>query len=632
VTDGTTGGRRQRAAPRTSSAGRQLASRLAAYQSGGLLAALIALCAFFSSKSSHFATHPNFNVILLQVAIVGLVAVPGAMLVLSGYVDLSVGSVAVLAVAVFGSLSKVHHTSVLVAALAAILVGALWGLMNGVLITYLGFSPIIVTLGGFAGARGLAETITHDVTRFGFGSTFGELGNGTWQSVPIPAVIFLGTFLLGTYLWYEMPAGRHLTSIGADRNAARALGVSPSRLPCLAYIASGACAAVGGLILTSELDGASLSIGVGLELQVLTAILLGGVAFNGGRGSLWGVLFGVFFVGVLNNGLVLMNIGPYVANLAVGIVLGTAAAADAFYQRLERVPVKVEELAGGEPPPDAEVSAAAAPAPAATQAPIAERPVVLSVQHATKRFGPVAALRDVSLELRAGEVLGLIGDNGAGKSTLVSIMSGTLRPDEGQVLVDGIERRFSSPSDARDAGIETVFQSLALIPTLNIAENVFLKRERCGPGPVGRTLRRMQKGRMHREVRDAFDRFGVTLPPLRSKVSSLSGGQRQAVAITRAVMWGSHIVIMDEPAAALGVRQTELVLSLVERLRAHGVAIVFISHNMQQVLRVADRVAVMRLGQKVADVAVRDQVSGTDLVALMTGAASGNLAAAQGLA
>ena len=163
-------------------------------------------------------------------------------------------------------------------------------------------------------------------------------------------MIFLGAFLIGAYIWYEMPRGRHMTAIGADRTSARALGVSPSRRsPASAYVASGAAAALGGLILTSELDGASLSIGVGLELQVLTAILLGGVAFAGGRGSLWGVLFGVFFVGVLNNGLILMNIGPYVANLAVGIVLVPGRGADAFYQRLERVPVKVEEpaAAGG---------------------------------------------------------------------------------------------------------------------------------------------------------------------------------------------------------------------------------------------------------------------------------------------
>ena len=251
------------------------------------------------------------------------------------------------------------------------------------------------------------------------------------------------------------------------------------------------------------------------------------------------------------------------------------------------------------------------------------RAVVLAVEAVTKRFGPVTALRDVSLEVRAGEVVGLIGDNGAGKSTLVGVMSGALRPDEGTIFVDGAERSFSTPAEARAAGIETVFQNLALVPTLNIAENVFLRRERYGPGAVGRVLHRMHKSGMRREAQKGFERFGVVLPPVRTKVGALSGGQRQAVAITRAVLWGSHVVLMDEPAAALGVKQTELVLSLVERLKSHGVGILFISHNMQHVLRVADRVAVMRLGGKVADVDVHEQTTGTDLVALMTGATAG---------
>ena len=225
-----------------------------------------------------------------------------------------------------------------------------------------------------------------------------------------------------------------------------------------------------------------------------------------------------------------------------------------------------------------------------------DKPLILEVQNVTKRFGPVTALSDVNVQLRAGEVLGLIGDNGAGKSTLVNILCGALRADDGRMLVDGVERHFADPSDAR-ARDRDGFPESALIPTLNIWENVYLRREEVGPNPVGRAVRLLNKRAMRKDVQAAFDRFGVTLPPLRTKVSALSGGQRQQVAVTRAVLWGSHIVLMDEPAAALGVRQTELVLSLVERLKAHGVGLVFISHNMQHVLRVADRVAVLFLGK-----------------------------------
>lgn len=247
---------------------------------------------------------------------------------------------------------------------------------------------------------------------------------------------------------------------------------------------------------------------------------------------------------------------------------------------------------------------------------------VLRAEGVVKHFGPVTALRDVEVELRAGEVLGLVGDNGAGKSTLVGVLSGALAPDEGRVWVDGRVRNFRSPADARAAGIETVFQHLALVPTLSIADNVFLGRERLGPGRLGSVVRLMAKRAMRRETEQGFARLGVELPALRTKAEALSGGQRQQVAIGRAVLWGSHIVIMDEPAAALGVRQTELVLGLIGRLKESGVAVVLISHNMEHVLRVADRVNVLRLGRKVADVKMDGSVTGDDLVAWITGARS----------
>lgn len=247
---------------------------------------------------------------------------------------------------------------------------------------------------------------------------------------------------------------------------------------------------------------------------------------------------------------------------------------------------------------------------------------VLEFRGVSKHFGAVRALSNVSLALYAGEVLGLVGDNGAGKSTFVNLASGTLQPDEGEILVDGVSHRFTTPADARAVGIETVFQMLSLIMTLDITENVYLNREEYGPGPMWRLLRRMDTKRMRREVVDGFERLGLTLPDPRTKVGALSGGQRQAVAIARAVLWGTHIVILDEPSAALGVKQTEIVLSFVERLRAHGVATIFISHNMQHVLRVADRIAVMRLGEKVVD-AAKTNMSGDKLVSYITGTTAG---------
>jgi len=671
--------------------------RLASAQGGGLFVALVIMSLYFSVATDSFFTRSNILVVLEQVSVLGMVAVPGAMLLVSGNLDLSVGSVAGLSAAVFGEFDKIFGWPVWLAVIGALAVGAAWGAGNGFLISYLGFSPVIVTLGGFAGAAGLAQTITSDNTRSGFGSAFDFLGDGTLAGIPVPVIIFFAVFLVGVYVWYETATGRHLIAIGANKDAATALGVASKRLPFVIYVLSGTAAALGGLIITAQLDGASVQIGVGLELQVLTAILLGGVAFNGGRGSLWGTLAGILFIGVLDDGLILINVGPYVADLAVGGALVVAAALDVLYQRLERVPVpesaEAEALetdrpagpvpgsagadraagaggrgadgagadgagAGGTATPAAaadpdgaagvgqggpggvdDVAGPVGPALRATGAggpPLppgggrADRagrngqPVpALEVSDITTRLGPVVALRGVSLSLDGGEVLGLVGDNGAGKSTLISIISGVARPDSGEIRVDGKPWAETGARTVREAGIETVFQNLALVPTLSIAENMYLGRELYGPGQLASAARRIDKRRMRREVEAAFSRLGLRMPPVTAKAGALSGGQRQAVAVARAVLWGSRVVIMDEPAAALGVQQTEAVLALIDRLKAEGVATLLVSHNMEHVLRVADRVAVFRLGRKIADIDRRQRpVTGMELVGLITGATS----------
>ncbi|TWF75012.1 monosaccharide ABC transporter membrane protein (CUT2 family) [Pseudonocardia hierapolitana] len=318
---------------------RKVVTTAASYQSGGLAIALLLLCLFFALASRQFLSVSNLTVVLLQVAPVGLIAIPAAMLLLAGYIDLSVGAVAWLCSAVFGILVVDHGLGPLPAAVTALLVGGVWGLLNGVLTTRLNASPIVVTLAGFAAARGIGDALTGKVTRFGFGPGLGWFGNGHILGLPVPACLFLVVLVVGLYLWYSTPVGRHLAATGADRESARAVGVAVRGLPFWAYTATGVMAGLAGLVIVAQLDASTVSIGTGIEVQVLTAILLGGVSFQGGRGSLWGVLFGVLFVGILTNGLVLLNVGPFYVDVAVGGVLFVVALMDVAYQRLEKVPV-----------------------------------------------------------------------------------------------------------------------------------------------------------------------------------------------------------------------------------------------------------------------------------------------------
>ena len=234
-----------------------------------------------------------------------------------------------------------------------------------------------------------------------------------------------------------------------------------------------------------------------------------------------------------------------------------------------------------------------------------------------KRFGHVEALSGVDFEAHAGQVTALIGDNGAGKSTFVKIMSGALRADGGEIRIDGRPIAFGSPQDAHDAGIETVYQDLAVAPDLTPFANVFMGREILRPGLLGK-LGFLDKPAMRRGSEQAFGRLQVKLKNIDAPVSALSGGQRQSVTICRAVMFAKRIVFMDEPTAALGVVQTRRTLDLIRRIRDLGVAVVLISHNMRDVMEVADWVEVLRLGRRVARLRGPDAAL-QDLVGAMTG-------------
>jgi fructose transport system ATP-binding protein len=244
---------------------------------------------------------------------------------------------------------------------------------------------------------------------------------------------------------------------------------------------------------------------------------------------------------------------------------------------------------------------------------------VLQARGLVKRYGAVTALDGADFDLRAGEILAVVGDNGAGKSSLIRALSGALVPDAGEILLGGRPARFRTPLDARRAGIETVYQDLAVAPALSIAENLFLGRELRRPGPLGAVLRLLDRPRMAREAAAHLDALGVAVRSPTQAVETLSGGQRQAVAVARSAAFARHVVIMDEPTAALGVRERGQVLDLIRRVKARGLPVVLVSHDMPQVFALADRIHVARLGRRAAVVDPR-RVSMADVVAVMTGA------------
>ena len=248
---------------------------------------------------------------------------------------------------------------------------------------------------------------------------------------------------------------------------------------------------------------------------------------------------------------------------------------------------------------------------------------VIEARGLIKTFGSVVGLDGTDFELYPGEVLAVIGDNGAGKSTLIKCLSGAMVPDAGEILVEGAEIHFRRPQDAREAGIETVYQSLAVAPALDIASNMFLGREIRRPGALGSVLRMLDHGAMQRQARQHLQQLGIgTIQNITQAVETLSGGQRQAVAVARAAAFGSKVIILDEPTAALGVKESGQVLKLIRDLRERGLPVILISHNMPHVFEVADRIHIQRLGRRVA-VVTPSSHSPSDAVAIMTGALDG---------
>lgn len=244
---------------------------------------------------------------------------------------------------------------------------------------------------------------------------------------------------------------------------------------------------------------------------------------------------------------------------------------------------------------------------------------IIEAKNICKSFGYVKALDGVDFELYANEVLGLLGDNAAGKSTLIKILSGAIVPDKGEIYFCGKNVRFNSPLEARKLGIETIYQDLALFNNLDVVANVFSGRELYLSSWFGKLFRLINRRKMYLESKNSIDKLLVNIPNLYDEVEMFSGGQRQSIAIAKAVYWGSKIIIMDEPTAALGVKETQRVLQLVESLKNHKISVILIMHNIEQVMRVADRAIILRTGKRVGNIEIKknDKECRDQIISLM---------------
>ena len=572
----------------------------------GLAIVGIALFVGFSVNYGNFSGSSNLLAIGLNVSSIAIASVGTMALLASGNVDLSIGSQFALVSVLTAQAVKGSQSAVL-GVLVALAVGTVLGLTNGVLVRLLKISPLIVTLGTLALYRGLAYIFTEGVEVFGFPTSFTSIGTGHILGVQTPVVVAAVVFAVGSMLLLRTVGGLRLYAIGGNPEAARLVGINVNRTVITAYALNGLLIGIVALLATARLSSGSPGTAVGFELDVLIAVILGGFAFTSGSGHPIGVLTGVLTIGVLDSGLIFAGLQEWWQQFARGVLLLTALGSDQLLlwlrgRRAATTAGPAFEAASVDP--DAEVE---------PERRIGE--TILSCRDLSVRYGPVLALEDASLEVRAGEIVCLLGDNGAGKSTLIKVVSGAVRPSAGGMWLDGEEISLSSPHEARARGIETVFQDLALCPNLGVAHNLVLGDEpRRGPRFLG--LR--DDRRAVALARERTATLGARIDDFNRPVQTLSGGQRQAVALGRVIRDDVRIVILDEPTAALGVAQTRQVLQLVRSTAARGHGVILITHDVQQVLEVADRVVVLRLGRVIHDGAAAD-LDAIRLLELMAG-------------
>src|SRR5919107_1269848 len=525
----------------------------------GLAILIVLVSVFVQTQASNFLTEANLQTIVLNVSSLLIAAAAMMRLVVAGNVDLSIGGQLSL-LSVLGALVARDTGSAVLAVAVALGVGAAVGLINGVAVRLLSISPLIVTLGLSFVYFGLAYAFSDSLAVFGLPTAFLELGLSRFAGIPTPVVIALAYFAVCAFLLTRTTGGVRRYAIGGNPAAARSEGVNVDRAMLSDFAFMGFTMGIVAVLTTARVQSGSADIGVNFELETLTAVIVGGVAFNGGSGRPLGVFLGVVLLGTIDAAMVFLGFADYFQQIAKGPILLLALAADQYARYRARVRTTAAT---------ADQASRSAVATATDERPVAKRldtpatgTVAARVAEVSKNYGAVQALQDINFDVRYGEITCLLGDNGAGKSTLVKILAGAVSASSGQILINESDQVHLKPADnPREAGIETVWQDLAVCQNLGAAYNLALGNEPTtfGFGPVKVFDRKAAQD----TALARLAAIGVNLTDMYRPLADLSGGQRQSVSISRVVSDEVRIVILDEPTAALGVHQTRQVVQLI---------------------------------------------------------------------
>ena len=566
----------------------------------GGLAAAFAVFSFL--RPDLFLTHDNGVNVASLAAQYGIVAVGVTLLMIAGHFDLSVGTIVGLtgwAMYYFGNVLGLPPVATILGTLAF---GALLGAVNGVIQVRTGLPSFIITLATSLVYRGV---LTMNTSGFPvvvkFPSSYAQMIAGkNLFGYRMSLLWFLVVAALATLFLLRTRMGNWAFAIGQNPTAAKNLGVPVARTTVTLFALSGFTSAVAGVVVAVQYFSIDANRGAGWELIAIAMTVIGGTLLTGGYGSVLGTVLGAFMYAMVNDGLLLIGLQGYWVNIFLGIVVLVAVlinrlVINRFVMSPDRAAPEQPIIVVDEAHPAGRVDTLDPVSGVDRSRPVARAIPVVALRDVTMSFQTVTALRDISIEAHAGKVLALLGDNGAGKSTLIKVLSGVHQPTSGSVEVDGRAVALRSAHEARAAGISTVFQDLAVCDLMSIARNMVLGNEplkRFGP------LRVYDAKKADRITTDALAALGVDLRRrLSDPAATLSGGQKQAVAIARAIVYGSRCLILDEPTAALAVRQTQQVLDQVRRARDAGQAVILIMHNLQQAMSVADEVIVLARGR-----------------------------------